>query len=86
MRGVVAAAFVDECRYRAWELLAYAVRPTTPHVWLVGYAGVGPGLMAGRMKARATCWLRERGCIGADQPVWVDRGGSDAGCGSPMTS
>ena len=76
MRGVVAAAFVDECRYRAWELLAYAVRSNHAHV-VVGYAGVGPGLMAGRMKARATCWLRERGCIGADQPVWVDRGGSE---------
>jgi REP element-mobilizing transposase RayT len=75
MRAVVASAILDECRYRRWELIGRSVRSNHVHV-VVGFAGVRPEIMMGKLKSRATRWLRERGLVSADIPVWVDGPGS----------
>ena len=75
LRSIVEAAIIDECRFRGWELIHCAVRTNHVHV-VIAFAGVRPELMSGRLKARATRWLRERGPVAADQPVWVDGPGS----------
>jgi REP element-mobilizing transposase RayT len=75
MRSVVDAAIRDHCRFRQWELMELAVRSNHVHV-LVGFAGIDPKDMSRQLKARATRWLRERGLIAADTPVWAARPGS----------
>jgi REP element-mobilizing transposase RayT len=75
LRRIVDAAIVDQCRYRNWELIERAVRSNHVHI-VIGYAGVRPERMAGELKSRATRWLRERGHVAANQPVWVDGPGS----------
>ena len=75
IRSIVDAAIVDQCCYRSWDLIERAVRTNHVHV-VVGYAGVPPERVAGELKSRATRWLRERGLLAADRPVWADCAGS----------
>ena len=74
-RAVVEAAIKDQCRYRTWKILELSVRTNHVHV-VVEYAGLGPEIMLGQMKARATRWLRERGLSPPNTPVWADCPGS----------
>jgi hypothetical protein len=75
MRAVVDAAIQDQCRYRAWELIERAVRSNHVHA-VIGYGGVPPERVAGELKSRATRWLRQRGLLPADRPVWAAGPGS----------
>jgi REP element-mobilizing transposase RayT len=75
MRATVDAAIRDHCRYRRWNLLSRAVRSNHVHL-VVAYAEMRPERMSGELKSRATRWLRERGHVDADQPVWAAGPGS----------
>ena len=75
MKAVVEAAIADHCRYRKWDIVELAVRSNHVHL-VIAYAGLRPEAMMGQLKARATRWLRERGLVDVNQPVWVDGPGS----------
>lgn len=75
MRRVVEAAFRDQCAHRRWELPEVNVRTNHAHL-VVGFAGIQPERMMLELKGRATRWLRERGLIAPERPVWVVGAGS----------
>jgi REP element-mobilizing transposase RayT len=74
-RDAVEEAIRDQCQQCGWQVLELAVRTNHVHV-LVEYAGVSPETVVGQMKARATRWLRQRGLVPSNAPVWADRPGS----------
>ncbi|GMU80706.1 MAG: hypothetical protein AMXMBFR47_05770 [Planctomycetota bacterium] len=75
MRTVVDGAFVEECEFRKWELFSRAVRTNHVHL-IVGFAGLRPENMGGKLKAHATQLLRRRRFIAQNRPVWADGPGS----------
>jgi REP element-mobilizing transposase RayT len=72
MRKVVREAIVEHCDYRRWLLREISVR--TNHVHLVVVADAAGSRVLNSVKARATRALREAMLLGADRPVWTERG------------
>ncbi len=71
-RGIVAAAILECCTHRGWEILALNARSN--HVHVVVSAVERPESVMGTCKAWGTRRLRDAGIVAATQAVWTRHG------------
>jgi REP element-mobilizing transposase RayT len=72
-RAVVAAAILDVCTHRGWDLLALNVRTNHAHIVVEASSNSAERVM-GDFKAYATRAMRASGLLAAGQPTWAGHG------------
>jgi REP element-mobilizing transposase RayT len=71
-RGIVLKAFLNECTFRQWELLAAHIR--TNHVHIIVHAQIPPERVMSTLKSRASRFLNEAGFDNNSTKRWTHHG------------